>query len=240
MPATAVHALPYPAPTDPADVPSDMQKLAAAVDTALLPTDTVVAGAVRVIRNLLAAGDANPAWQIRGDGRHDWGAGGASAMDSYLQRAGVNYLAMGGGCYFNVGLANQINIGTDGHLYLGQPNDTHIYRGAAGAVQTPGWFTSAAATPNYLPQLRTYILGYDGRSHFEGSYGASDSNGNASISWAFVYSSTNVFLSAMVANTLSPLTIVHNGVSQTGATIKIQDGFQTPFAVYFHYHVAGW
>jgi hypothetical protein len=92
MPTTPAHALRYPAATDPADVPSDMQKLASDVDVALLPADTVAAAGVRLIRNLLAASDAQPAFRIMGDGRHDWGAGGANAPDVNLYRGGVNVL----------------------------------------------------------------------------------------------------------------------------------------------------
>jgi len=95
MPATAGHALPYPAATDPADVPSDMQKLAAAVDTALLPTDTVVVAATRIIKNLLLAGDANPAFQLNGNGAMFWGAGGANATDVNLQRITSPFTGLG-------------------------------------------------------------------------------------------------------------------------------------------------
>jgi hypothetical protein len=92
MPATPVHALRYPAATDPADVPSDMQKLASDVDVALLPADVVCAAATRVIRSLLASGDANAAWQVNGDGKMVWGPGGANAGDVNLYRKAVGVL----------------------------------------------------------------------------------------------------------------------------------------------------
>jgi hypothetical protein len=122
MPTTPIHALPYPLPTDPADVPADMQKLALAIDPSLLPTDTVVAAATRIIRNMLVAGDAQPAWAVYGSGRQVWGAGGASATDVTLERSlagtlratGSNFhvgtvdnasplLSTGAGAYMNAG-----------------------------------------------------------------------------------------------------------------------------------------
>src|SRR5215471_2153149 len=92
MANTAAHALPYPVPTDPADVPADMQKLANAVDTALLPADVVVPATTRLVRSLLAAADANGEFAIRGDGRHDWGVGGPTAPDVALYRSGAGVL----------------------------------------------------------------------------------------------------------------------------------------------------
>jgi hypothetical protein len=136
MPTTAAHALRYPAATDPADVPSDMQKLASDVDVALIPCDTVVAAATRVLRSFLVQGDANAAWVVTGNGKQSWGAGGANALDTTLFRAGPNYLATGGGFYANQGAANQFLLGTDGHLYFGSANDTHLYRPAAATLQT--------------------------------------------------------------------------------------------------------
>lgn len=92
MPATTRYALPYPAPADPADVPADMQELADAVDAALLPADTVAAAATRVIANLLAAGNTQPAFRIMGDGKHEWGAGGSTVPDVNLYRSGATEL----------------------------------------------------------------------------------------------------------------------------------------------------
>jgi len=134
MPTTPVHALRYPLATDPADVPSDLQKLASDVDVLLLPCDTVVVAATRIIRNLLLAGDANAAWQVRGDGRMQWGAGGANALDTNLYRSAVgrvmtdNQLAANGGSlgspkmlvFANLADANATwFVGTDGRMWWG-------------------------------------------------------------------------------------------------------------------------
>jgi hypothetical protein len=148
MPATAAHALRYPAATDPADVPSDMQKLASDVDVALIPCDTVVTAAARIVANKLLAADAQPAWRVLGSGRMDWGAGGASATDTWLQRTGANYLAISGGLYANQGSANQFNLSTDGRLYFGSANDTNLYRSAAGVLKTDGGLEVAGLINN--------------------------------------------------------------------------------------------
>src|SRR5215471_4475641 len=61
-----------------------------------LPQDTVIAAATRIIANRLVNTDANAAWQVRGDGRMDWGAGGGAAYDTNLYRSSVNTLKTDG------------------------------------------------------------------------------------------------------------------------------------------------
>jgi len=170
MPTTTVHALRYPAATDPADVPADMQKLANDVDVALLPANTVAAAATRVIANLLLAADAQPAFRILGNGRHDWGAGGANPTDTNLYRKspgnlasdGALWLASGGagnGIVFNPtgagGNAIQTIWGaetqprwrsdTNGVLAWGPGGttapDTNLYRSAVDTLTTDDTFT---------------------------------------------------------------------------------------------------
>jgi hypothetical protein len=89
-----------------------MQKLASDVDGALLPADVVCAAASRLVRSLLASGDANAAFQLRGDGRQDWGVGGGNALDTSLFRSGVNALSTPGsltvGTYLNAG--SSVNV----------------------------------------------------------------------------------------------------------------------------------
>lgn len=60
-----------------------------------VPGDTVAAAANRVIANMLAAGDTQPAWRVLGDGKMEWGAGGSSAPDTSLYRTSAGYLALG-------------------------------------------------------------------------------------------------------------------------------------------------
>jgi hypothetical protein len=61
-----------------------------------VPGDTVVAAAARVLANMLAAGDAQPAWRVLGSGQMEWGAGGASAPDVILSRSAANRLQVTG------------------------------------------------------------------------------------------------------------------------------------------------
>jgi endosialidase-like protein len=167
MPTTPVHALRYPAPADPADVPADMGKLAADVDVALLPSDVVCAAATRLVSSKLAAADANPQLSIRGDGRITWGAGGASATDTDLYRSAAGTLATdsafelkGGTAAFVVRSAsasgNSIFVSrasgdtsdrfiqaVDGWHYWGPGNaawDTSLYRMSASTLRTAGAF----------------------------------------------------------------------------------------------------
>lgn len=166
MPTTPAHALRYPAATDPADVPSDLQKLASDVDVALIPCDTVVAAATRVIRNLLLAGDANAAFQLRGDGRHDWGAGGANAADTNLYRSGVGALASDGEIHARQGAAGQIVLGSNAAtptIVFGSAADTNLSRIGVGWLASNGAFY--AGGPLYSMQGDTSkqsSLGYTG------------------------------------------------------------------------------
>ena len=61
-----------------------------------LPADTVVAAATRIISNKLVASDAQPAWQVLGNGQMNFGAGGATATDTNLYRASAGLLATDG------------------------------------------------------------------------------------------------------------------------------------------------
>jgi|SRR5215831_5684192 len=80
-----------------------------------LPQDTVIAAATRIIANRLATADANAAWQVRGDGRMDWGAGGAGAYDANLYRSAAGTLKTDG--YLKSG-TDYIAAGTQGGLVL--------------------------------------------------------------------------------------------------------------------------
>ena len=60
-----------------------------------VPGDTVTDAATRVIANMLAAGDTQPAWRVLGSGRMEWGAGGTTAPDLALSRAAAGRLDLG-------------------------------------------------------------------------------------------------------------------------------------------------
>lgn len=66
-----------------------------ALDTLLaarLLTDAVTVAGTRVLATKLLTGDANQAFRIMGDGKLEWGAGGASAPDVNLYRSAANML----------------------------------------------------------------------------------------------------------------------------------------------------
>lgn len=75
-------------------MPSLTPLVPVASDTEFVPRASgVVAAGSDIFESLLAAGDANPAFQIKGDGDIEWGAGGASALDVNLYRFTANALA---------------------------------------------------------------------------------------------------------------------------------------------------
>jgi len=78
-----------------------------------LPADTVVVAGTRIISNKLLAGDAQPSWQVMGDGRMNWGPGGSTAVDTNLYRLSAQ------------------NLKTDNNFYAGQ---TFVSLGTGGAT----------------------------------------------------------------------------------------------------------
>lgn len=103
-----------------------------------------------VIRNKLLAADANDTFRILGDGRHEWGAGGASAIDVSLYRSAANILFTDDefraalDIYARPGAAAQVFVGqvaasTPG-IAFGPAADASIYRFAADVVRTDNSF----------------------------------------------------------------------------------------------------
>lgn len=80
-----------------------------------------------VLFNDLAAGAANPAFRLKGDGRLEWGAGGAPATDTSLYRQAANTLK------------------TDGPLHAA--GDVSIFNGVADANAQIKFVRDAAGTP---------------------------------------------------------------------------------------------
>jgi hypothetical protein len=116
-----------------------------------VPGDTVVAAASRVLANLLAAGDAQPAWRVLGSGQMEWGAGGASAADVILARSAANRLQVMGELritrasqydpaqsYFATGdTAVRLQTFANGTMQWGPGNagtDTTLQRGGVGQL----------------------------------------------------------------------------------------------------------
>lgn len=80
--------------------------------------DTVTVAGVPLVSTKLSSGDANPAFRILGDGKMEWGAGGASALDADLYRPSSSLLRM----------TKSLSIGTD--LYVDR--SAYIGRAAPG------------------------------------------------------------------------------------------------------------
>ena len=75
---------------------------------ALIQANTGFQGAgITIKANKLISTDANPAYQVKGDGTISWGAGGASAVDTVLGRTGAGVLRVTGTLNATAGL--QIN-----------------------------------------------------------------------------------------------------------------------------------
>jgi len=118
-----------------------------------LPADTVIPAATRIIANKLVGTDVNGIWQVRGDGRMDWGPGGAVALDTDLYRLAANRLATDG--MFTVGnsitVTPNVYIRSDvGHLFFGVSDDTNLYRVAANQLRTDGSFTIGKTTLGFV------------------------------------------------------------------------------------------
>lgn len=61
-----------------------------------VPQDAVTVAGVRLVSTKLVSTDAQPAFRIMGDGKHEWGAGGASAPDVNLYRPSAGFLHVDG------------------------------------------------------------------------------------------------------------------------------------------------
>jgi len=146
-----------------------------------LPQDTVIAAAVRIVANRLAAGDANNAWQVRGDGRMDWGAGGGAALDANLYRGAANRLRTDSNLHVQGAIALDLtdSVGTAA-LFFGSAFDTKLYRSAAGQLKTDGsliagpsptlFVQRVSAVPSGVPHMEAYGNTTDGSGNFSYSY----------------------------------------------------------------------
>lgn len=54
--------------------------------------DSAVGGTTRIVANKVNVANAQPNFRILGTGKHDWGPGGSTAVDTFLQRGGVGVL----------------------------------------------------------------------------------------------------------------------------------------------------
>src|SRR6516162_10595570 len=70
-----------------------------ATGSGILPADTTIAAATRIISNSLVATDTQPAWQVMGSGQFNWGPGGSTAPDTSLYRSGAAVLTTTAGVF---------------------------------------------------------------------------------------------------------------------------------------------
>ena len=132
--------------------------------SAAVPKDGAVVAATRVLTNKLLSGDAQPSFRILGDGKIEWGPGGATVPDTNFYRAGVNSLltdsdlstrrslyagsglaAGGWALYSNIAGDAQVRffLTNQGAMSWGPGNagpDTNLYRAAADRLATDDQF----------------------------------------------------------------------------------------------------
>lgn len=63
--------------------------------SAAVAKDEVIAAATRILASKLSSGDAQPAFRVLGDGRHEWGPGASTTPDVTLQRSAAGILQLG-------------------------------------------------------------------------------------------------------------------------------------------------
>jgi len=125
MPTTPKYALPYPAPTAAADVPTDMAALANAIDA--LPQLGYFDGSGNlVIPGDLTAQGGDLYIQDQRLSRLD-----ANTLKTFAAFVAVNSIVATQG-----NTTNQIQLGSDGKLSFGTAYDTAIYRSAAHTLRT--------------------------------------------------------------------------------------------------------
>jgi hypothetical protein len=137
-------------------------------DALKVDKDSVVVAATRIVASKLLAGDAQPAFQIIGDGKHQWGAGGANLVDTNLYRSATATLktdqdfrsagsitALDGNASFQIALTS---LG----VRFGNPADTNLYRSAAGQLKTDGMILTGNSVISCYGGVGEVFLSYGG------------------------------------------------------------------------------
>lgn len=121
-------------PVDEAHLDKIEQGVAAAV-----PRDGSVAAAGVLYQSKLLSADAQPAFRQSGNGKMEWGAGGASVPNANLYRSATAMLKTDGGLTVRDALHVDLVDGGLGYgLVFGSGEDTYLYRSAAGVLKTDG------------------------------------------------------------------------------------------------------
>jgi len=92
----------------------------------------------------LNATDSVPTFLIRGGGKHEWGPGGAAAMDAYIERMAVAQLKFTGNVQATDGFATKTKAGTpsDADFTTAPPTGTIVVDTTANKI----WVRTGAAT----------------------------------------------------------------------------------------------
>lgn len=126
-------------PVDEAHLDKIEQGVAAAV-----PRDGSVAAAGVLYQSKLLSADAQPAFRQSGNGKMEWGAGGASVPNANLYRSATAMLKTDGGLTVRDALHVDLVDGGLGYgLVFGSGEDTYLYRSAAGELTTDGNFKAS-------------------------------------------------------------------------------------------------
>jgi hypothetical protein len=146
----------------------------AAADTGKVDKDGVTGAGTRIVASKLVSSDTQPAFQVNGDGKLQWGGGGSAAVDTDLYRVGAGQLATDGfvlalgttGAQTAFGAAQNSTANwwwrahKDGTMEWGDGTaapDTSLYRSAANTIanNSAGWGTFQAAAFSVQSDRRT-------------------------------------------------------------------------------------
>lgn len=105
-----------------------------------------------MLRTLLASGDANPTFQIDKNGKHSWGAGSGSAVDTTLERVSAAILGINGPLRVVESSTPSAPGAGFGLIYPKTDNNWYVRSGAAGA-ETQLLTAGTAATDPILAQV---------------------------------------------------------------------------------------
>lgn len=106
--------------------------------SARLGLDMVTIAGTRIFANKLLTADANQSFRIMGDGKHEWGAGGATALDTNLYRSAADLLKTDD--ELEIGFAGGkdtlrlTSTAADTGITIG--GDVNLYRSAANYLKT--------------------------------------------------------------------------------------------------------
>jgi hypothetical protein len=119
-----------------------------------VPGDTVIPAGTRILSNKFLAGDAQPSFRLMGDGKLEWGPGGATVPDVNLFRSSADVIKTDDNIVAaqniaaRIGVAAQTAIGNYGPsgvagIVFGASSDVNLYRAGANVLKTDDALVSA-------------------------------------------------------------------------------------------------